>query len=150
MTALNYSFRRRLGAQSRFGMTTRLAISLLVTVTAGLLLLGAPTGLQAEPPSSRVTRFTIGPPSPTRQARLSLGRQPITLDVRQADVRQVLRLFAERSGVNIVVSPEVEGSVTLSLKRVPLQEAFMAVLDAHHLTWERVGQVVMVSRREQQ
>ena len=43
---------------------------------------------------------------------------PIDLDVKDADIHDVMRLIADVGNINIVVSDEVQGKVTLRLKRV--------------------------------
>ena len=114
----------------------------LIALTAALALTATPDTSRADP----TTRVPIGARA-AQAPRLALGRRPVTLDLRAGDGRSVLRRFSERSGVNIVPSPQVQGAVTLSFKRVPLQDAFVAVLESQGLTWERVGDVVVVSPR---
>jgi hypothetical protein len=66
----------------------------------------------------------------------SLGQQlpaisdatPISLDLQQADIHNVLRLFAAASDINIVTSDDVQGSVTVRLVDVPWDQALSAVL----------------------
>ena len=52
----------------------------------------------------------------------------VSLNFRDADIRTVLRILALKSGVNIVVSPEVVGTITIELKDVPWQQAFDVIL----------------------
>jgi type IV pilus assembly protein PilQ len=51
------------------------------------------------------------------------GTKPMSLDVKGADVRDVIRSIAEFSGVNIVPDREIEGPVSLKLVQVPWREA---------------------------
>lgn len=53
---------------------------------------------------------------------------PISISLRDSDVKQVLRMFADKAGMNIVFHQSVEGSVTLDLVDVPLDRAFDMVL----------------------
>jgi type IV pilus assembly protein PilQ len=53
---------------------------------------------------------------------------PISLDLQQADIHNVLRLFAAASDINIVTSDDVQGSVTVRLVDVPWDQALSAVL----------------------
>ena len=41
---------------------------------------------------------------------------PVSLDFQQADLRAVLRVFAEISGLNIVIDPAVKGTVDVALR----------------------------------
>jgi len=54
----------------------------------------------------------------------------ISLDVKQMDLQDVLRLIAEKANVNIIAGREVAGEVTLRLKNVDLWQALEAVLGA--------------------
>jgi len=42
----------------------------------------------------------------------------VTVDLQQADIVNVVRLFADVGGVNVVVAEDVKGKVTLKLKQV--------------------------------
>lgn len=53
---------------------------------------------------------------------------PISISLRDSDVKQVLRMFADKAGLNIVFHKSVDGQVTLDLVDVPLEKAFDMVL----------------------
>lgn len=53
---------------------------------------------------------------------------PISISLRDSDVKQVLRMFADKAGMNIVFHNSVDGTVTLDLVDVPLDRAFDMVL----------------------
>jgi type IV pilus assembly protein PilQ len=57
----------------------------------------------------------------------------ITLDIVNADVRNVLKLIGEVSGLNMVWGPEVKGTISLRLKDVPWDHALEIVLRATDL-----------------
>lgn len=69
---------------------------------------------------------------------------PVTVMVRDADVREVLRLISDASGFNIVVGPGVEGKLTLSLADVPWDQALDVVLQTLRLGAERNGNILRV------
>jgi len=69
----------------------------------------------------------------------------ITVDFRDADINTVLRVISLKSGVNIVPGRDVSGSVTIRLVDVPWQTALDTVLSAYDYTYERVGDVLIVS-----
>jgi type IV pilus assembly protein PilQ len=76
------------------------------------------------------------------------GMATIDIDVQNATVASVLRLFAEFSGVNIIAGPEVDGRITAKLKGVPWLEALDTLLRTNGYGWERVGSVIRVSTLE--
>ena len=69
------------------------------------------------------------------RADISVSSAPITLSLRDSDVKQVLRLFADKAGMNIVFNKDVSGQFTLDLVDVPLSSAFDLVLGITDLTY---------------
>jgi type IV pilus assembly protein PilQ len=57
----------------------------------------------------------------------------IDLDLKQADLGDFFRLVADMSGLNVVVDQNVTGSVTVTLKEVPWDQALDIVLRNHSL-----------------
>jgi type IV pilus assembly protein PilQ len=74
--------------------------------------------------------------------------EPIDLKVTNADVTEVLRTFAQISGLNIVVQPGVTGTVTAELENVPWDQAFEEVLKINNLGYEREGNVIRIAPTE--
>jgi type IV pilus assembly protein PilQ len=70
---------------------------------------------------------------------------PISLDFQGADLRAVLRTFAEISGLNIVIDPAVQGSVDVSLRDVPWDQALDIILRANKLGYSVDGTIVRVA-----
>ncbi len=76
-------------------------------------------------------------------ARLPTDR--VTLNLREANVQTTLRLLAQQYRVNMVVTEEVRGSVTLDFFKVPAREVFQAVIEAGNLRCLVAGEVLRVS-----
>lgn len=68
-----------------------------------------------------------------------------SLDLKDADLNDVLRLFAQEYGFNIVAGKEVTGTVTISLVNVPAEEALQAILGVNGFGYEKVGNLMLVS-----
>jgi len=66
---------------------------------------------------------------------ISKGNPKISLSLRNTDVQQVLRMFADKAGLNIVFHSSVTGTVTLDLVNMPLNDAFKLVLQVTDLTY---------------
>lgn len=85
-------------------------------------------------------------------ALMLLGAAPparrISLDVKDADLHNVLRLLADTGKVNIVVPDEVRGRVTIKLRNVPWTEALDVILRSKNLGKERIGSVIQVDTLE--
>ena len=77
---------------------------------------------------------------------VSVPRQGnVTLDFREADIRNVLRILSYKSGVNIVPSPEVTGLVTIQLTDVPWEQALSVILETYGYGYERKGNIIIVT-----
>ena len=70
------------------------------------------------------------------------------MDFQNADLRAVLRVFAEISALNIVIDPSVRGEVNVALTEVPWDQAFDVILRANGLGYELDGTVVRIASIE--
>lgn len=92
----------------------------------------------------RADKPAMGATAAATAARPYSGR-PVTFNFQDVPVRTVLQLIAEESGLNIVASDTVSGSVTLRLVNVPWDQAMDIVLRAKGLDKRRDGNVVWVA-----
>jgi type IV pilus assembly protein PilQ len=74
--------------------------------------------------------------------------KPISLDLQEADVKNVLRLLADVSGANIVIEPDVGGKVTLKVSRVPWDQVLDMILAMNNLGQEQTGGVIRIARQD--
>ena len=72
----------------------------------------------------------------------------VSLDFRDADIRNVLKVLSYNSGINIVAGPEVTGLVTIELKDVPWQKALEVVLSMYGYGYDRKGDIITVTTIE--
>jgi type IV pilus assembly protein PilQ len=72
----------------------------------------------------------------------------ITLDFKDADIDNILRLFAEVSDLNIITTEDVKGTVTVRLVDVPWDQAFDIILQSKNLGVERIGNVWRIAPLE--
>jgi type IV pilus assembly protein PilQ len=100
-----------------------------------------------------VTQATPSPASPLQsfEAR-SVGEreriyagEPIDLKVTNADVTDVLRTFAQISGLNIIIQPGVSGPVTAEMENVPWDQALEQILKINNLDYELDGNVMRIA-----
>ena len=86
------------------------------------------------------------PPSPVNQVgQTRFQGPPISMDFQGADLRAVLRTFAEISGLNIVIDPTINGTVDVSLRDVPWDQALDIILKANKLGYSVDGTVVRIA-----
>lgn len=69
----------------------------------------------------------------------------LSLNFQNIEVRAVLQLLADFTGLNMVTSDSVKGNLTLRLKNVPWDQALDIILKAKGLGMRRDGNVVMVA-----
>lgn len=69
----------------------------------------------------------------------------ISLDFQDIEVRRVLQLLADFTGVNIVASDSVQGNITLRLKDVPWDQALDIIMKAKNLDKRKNGNVIWVA-----
>ena len=72
----------------------------------------------------------------------------ISLDFKDADINNILRILAEFSGLNIVTSEDVKGKVTVKLQNVPWQQALDSVVRAGKLAYVQEGNIIRVDKLE--
>ena len=71
--------------------------------------------------------------------------QAISLDLKDADINNVIRLLADVSNLNIVATDDVQGTITLRLFDVPWDQALDIVLQVQSLESVREGNVIRIS-----
>jgi len=72
----------------------------------------------------------------------------VTLDFKEADIRNVLKIISQKSGVNIVSTPDVVGTVTIKLVEVPWDRAMDIILKSNGFGFQRQGNVILVTKIE--
>jgi type IV pilus assembly protein PilQ len=83
---------------------------------------------------------TVGP-APTQ-----FTGHPISMDFKDGDLQDIFRLFADISGLNVVVNPGVTGKVTLKLVELPWDQALDLILKTNGLGKTVDGNVIRIAR----
>jgi len=88
-------------------------------------------------------------------SRLTQGSRPgykgekLSLNFQNVEVRSVLQVIADFTGMNIITSDTVSGSLTLRLKDIPWDQAMDIILQTKGLDMRKNGNVVLVAPREE-
>ncbi|BCX75697.1 type IV pilus secretin PilQ [Acinetobacter bereziniae] len=69
----------------------------------------------------------------------------ISLDFQDIEVRRVLQLLADFTGINMVAADSVQGNITLRLKDVPWDQALDIILKTKNLDKRRNGSVIWIA-----
>jgi type IV pilus assembly protein PilQ len=114
-----------------------------------------PTPLR-EAPSSVPTPVVPKPPVPASpvltidasQAQPSqFTGQPLTLDLVDIPLVDFFRLMAEEGGINIVIDPQVTGTISIKVVKVPWDQIFDAALQNNGLDKKVEGNLVRIARK---
>jgi len=92
--------------------------------------------------------FSLYLASPSAQAQGPYEGQPISLKVVRISVTDFFRTISELSGLNILIDPEVGGSLTLNVEQVPWDQLFDAVLQSQGLAKRIEGNLVRISTQD--
>lgn len=85
----------------------------------------------------------------TEKTNLSMTQDGnVSLDFREADIQNVLKILAFKSGVNIVAGPEVAGLVSIKLQNVPWRRALQVILDTYGFASEEKENIITVTSVE--
>jgi len=75
--------------------------------------------------------------------------EKLSLNFQNVEVRAVLQVIADFTGLNIITSDTVQGSLTLRLKDIPWDQALDIILQTKGLDMRKNGNVVLIAPREE-
>jgi len=84
-----------------------------------------------------------------KKAKFGYTGERLSLNFQDIEVRAVLQLIADFTGLNLVASDTVTGNVTLRLKNVPWDQALEIILKSKGLGMRKAGNVIMVAPQEE-
>jgi len=131
------------------------------SIASGLIALGLVTQLGCAKPRAPIAVQTPqAPPVPTQAfskeplpelivTEIEKEREPekvYSFTLRDADIHEVLLSISKQTSYNVVVDPDVQGSVTLDLKNVTLTDALDTLTDLLGLTYRVKRNLIRVSR----
>jgi type II secretory pathway component GspD/PulD (secretin) len=115
--------------------------------------LGGARPSQNAVPSPSAPPAAVPVPTPTATSPAALpvpadtgdGKYPkVSLDLREMDIVEVLKILSRQSGLNIVVGKNVSARVTVFLKNVDFWDALRTILESRDLAYARTGDLVTV------
>jgi type IV pilus assembly protein PilQ len=116
----------------------------------------APPSAQQQPPPQPPTNPTPVAPAPAPPAQgfgadvpgsgpKQYTGHPINFDFEDADLRAVLRVFANESGLNMIIDPQVQGRVNVLLNDVPWDQALDQILRSNKLGYTVEGNILRIA-----
>jgi len=86
---------------------------------------------------------------PNRLVQTGFSGEKLSLNFQNVEVRAVLQVIAEFTGLNVITSDTVGGSLTLRLKDVPWDQALDIILQSKGLDMRKTGNVVWIAPRDE-
>lgn len=86
---------------------------------------------------------------PNRLVRPGFVGEKLSLNFQNVEVRSVLQVLADFTGLNIITSDSVSGNLTLRLKDVPWDQALDIILRSKGLDLRKEGNVVWIAPRDE-
>jgi type IV pilus assembly protein PilQ len=75
--------------------------------------------------------------------------EKLSLNFQNVDVRAVLQVIADFTGLNIITSDSVTGNLTLRLKEIPWDQALDIIMQTKGLDMRKNGSVILIAPREE-
>ncbi|HTW23991.1 MAG TPA: type IV pilus secretin PilQ [Candidatus Baltobacteraceae bacterium] len=129
------------------------ATALPVSLTAPSAALATPTTESFPAPAARPASTTpaAGPAAPDAAqgptATAKFSGEPISVNLKDVDLRDFFRLIHEISGLNVVLDPNVKGTLTIVLDDVPWDQALDIVLKNNDLDKQLDGNVLRIATK---
>jgi general secretion pathway protein D len=94
------------------------------------------------PGAPRDRRPAPRPAAPDAEQQIQFDRNGlVTMHVNELDVRQLLELLSRRSGMNILVSPGVSGTITANFENTSVEQVLKSVIKLANLVEKREGAI---------
>jgi type IV pilus secretin PilQ/predicted competence protein len=75
---------------------------------------------------------------PVSYCNEKIGKKKISMDFKDANLKDVLKIFSQQSGLNFIASQEIKDrKVTLYMENVPVNDALNTILTANNLTYKQ-------------
>ncbi len=96
-----------------------------------------------------VRQVVEDPDKLVRGTKPGYAGEKLSLNFQNIEVRSVLQVIADFTGLNIITSDTVTGNLTLRLKDVPWDQAMDIIMKNKGLTMRKTGNVIMVAPAEE-
>jgi len=108
----------------------------------------APAASQPPSPPPQAPENPPAQPATTPPPSTKYSGEPISVNLKDVDLKDFFRLIHEISGLNVVVDPNVKGTLTIVLDEVPWDQALEIVLKNNDLDKQLEGNVLRIATKE--
>jgi len=85
-----------------------------------------------------------------KDIKVSVSGKNITLELRDADLADTVRMLAKEMGQNVIIDPQLSGHISISFRDIPAKEALDALLKAYGYVAVQDGKVIRVIRKSEE
>jgi type IV pilus assembly protein PilQ len=101
------------------------------------------TGEEAEVPSKILSSSSL---REFMSGNQQFYGKKISFEANDADIRDIFKFLSDESGVNLIISEEVTGKISVRFKQVPWDQALVVLMNAKKLGYVRQGQILRISK----
>jgi len=132
---------------------TTVTATTLVRKTAALLLAssffmvssGMPTQAQILDTSAKPVRGQV---AISRDVNIAPGSDKVSLNMRDASLRDVLNMLAQQGKFNLIMDDSVDGTLTVDIKNISINKALEYVFTVADLSYTKDGNTVIVASKD--
>ncbi|HEU5248466.1 MAG TPA: type IV pilus secretin PilQ [Thermoanaerobaculia bacterium] len=95
--------------------------------------------------AAQATEMTAFQSRTLAEGQTQFTGEPISLDLKDADIKDVFRTISQLTGLNIVIDPEVRGTVTVQLENVPWDQALDLILKQNSLGYVLENNIMRIA-----
>ncbi|MGH7197806.1 MAG: secretin and TonB N-terminal domain-containing protein, partial [Candidatus Omnitrophota bacterium] len=130
----------------------KFSVIMPLALVAGFVFWGGALAEEATAPETETQSTPAGEPASPEAAAEPLPQPSspgnVTIDFKDADIQNVIRILSYKSGVNIIAGKDVTGIVTIRLVDVPWEKALDVILKTYGYAYERDGNIVRIATLE--
>jgi general secretion pathway protein D len=93
-------------------------------------------------------RAVQGQVSISRDVVIAPSVEKVSLNFRDANIRDLLNLLAQQGKFNLILDKSVEGTLTIDIKDIPINKALEYIFSVGELSYTKDGNTVMVAAQE--
>ena len=96
---------------------------------------------------SALSETPVSAPAPPAAPVISPDSQFVNIELKDADIRDVLIALGRQAGVNIVAEPSLQGKVTMHLENIRFPVALDALVNPYGYVVERQGELYLIKKK---
>ncbi len=133
-------------ASEQHARTLRKALSFLLV--SSLILPSLQVPVSAQQLDLGATKPVHGQVSISREVAITPSADKVTLNLRDANVRDVLNMLAAQGKFNLIMDESVTGTLTIDIRNIPINKALEYIFTVNQLSYTKDGNTVIVAAQE--